>query len=41
MSVTQREEFTAVIRRNGGKVDALLVVLRKKTEILKSKQPNN
>jgi phospholipid transport system substrate-binding protein len=38
MSVTQREEFTAVIRKNGGKVDALLAVLRKKTEGLKSKQ---
>jgi phospholipid transport system substrate-binding protein len=41
MSVTQREEFTAVIRRNGGKVDALLGVLRKKTEGLKSKQSSN
>ncbi len=38
MSVTQREEFTAVIRKNGGKVDALLTVLRKKTEGLKSKR---
>ena len=41
MSVTQREEFTAVIRKNGGKVDALLGVLRKKTEGLKSKQSSN
>lgn len=41
MSVTQREEFTAVIRKNGGKVDALLGVLRKKTEGLKSKQLSN
>ncbi len=38
MSVTQREEFTAVIRNNGGNVDALLGVLRKKTKGLKSKQ---
>lgn len=36
MSVTQREEFTAVIRSNGGDVDALLAILRKKTEGLKS-----
>lgn len=31
MSVTQRDEFAAVIRRNGGKVEGLLVALRKKT----------
>lgn len=36
MSVTQREEFTTVIRNNGGKVDALINILRKKTEGLKS-----
>jgi phospholipid transport system substrate-binding protein len=41
MSVTQREEFTTVIRKNGGKVDALLAILRKKTEGLKSKQSSN
>ncbi|NKB55628.1 MAG: ABC transporter substrate-binding protein [Alphaproteobacteria bacterium] len=41
MSVTQREEFTAVIRQNGGKVDALIAILRKKTETLKSKQSSN
>ena len=38
MSVTQREEFTTVIRNNGGKVDALISILRKKTQGLKSKQ---
>lgn len=38
MSVTQREEFTTVIRNNGGKVDALIDILRKKTEGLKSKR---
>ena len=37
MSVTQREEFTTVIRNNGGKVDALISILRKKTDGLKSK----
>ena len=31
MSVTQRDEFAAVIRRNGGKVDGLLSALRRKT----------
>ena len=31
MSVTQRDEFAAVIRRSGGKVDGLLAALRKKT----------
>jgi phospholipid transport system substrate-binding protein len=41
MSVTQREEFTTVIRNNGGKVDALITILRKKTEGLKSKQSGN
>ena len=41
MSVTQREEFTAVIRKNGGKVDALITILRKKTQSLKSKQSSN
>ncbi len=41
MSVTQREEFTTVIRNNGGKVDALLAILRKKTQSLKSKQSSN
>jgi len=41
MSVTQREEFTAVIRKNGGSVDALLSVLRKKTEGLKTKRSSN
>jgi phospholipid transport system substrate-binding protein len=32
MSVTQRDEFAAVIRRSGGKVEGLLVALRKKTD---------
>ena len=41
MSITQREEFTTVIRNNGGKVDALISILRKKTEGLKSKQSSN
>lgn len=41
MSVTQREEFTTVIRNNGGKVDALINILRKKTQSLKSKQTSN
>lgn len=31
MSVTQRDEFAAVIRRSGGKVDGLLAALRRKT----------
>lgn len=31
MSVTQRDEFAAVIRQNGGKVDGLIEALRKKT----------
>lgn len=30
MSVTQRDEFAAVIRRNGGKVEGLLAALRRK-----------
>lgn len=41
MSVTQREEFTAVIRKNGGSLGALLDVLREKTEGLKSKRASN
>lgn len=41
ISVTQREEFTTVIRNNGGNVDALLTILRKKTEGLKSNQSGN
>lgn len=41
MSITQREEFTTVIRSNGGKVDALIEILRKKTQDLKSKQSSN
>jgi phospholipid transport system substrate-binding protein len=31
MRVTQRDEFAAVIRRNGGKVEGLLAALRRKT----------
>ncbi len=31
MSVTQRDEFAAVIRRSGGKVEGLLAALRRKT----------
>jgi len=31
MSVTQRDEFAAVIRQNGGKVDGLIKALRRKT----------
>ncbi len=41
MSVTQREEFTTVIRNNGGQFDALIAILRKKTESLKSNQSKN
>lgn len=37
MSITQREEFSAVIKQNGGKVDSLLEALRKKAAKLKSK----
>jgi phospholipid transport system substrate-binding protein len=32
MSVTQRDDFAAVIQRNGGKVEGLLVSLREKTK---------
>ena len=38
MSLTQREEFTAVIQKNGGNVDSLLEALRKKAANLKSRQ---
>lgn len=38
MSLTQREEFTAVIQQGGGNVDSLLDALRKKTGNLKSRQ---
>ncbi len=31
MSVTQRDEFAAVIRRSGGKIEGLLAALRRKT----------
>jgi phospholipid transport system substrate-binding protein len=31
MAVTQRQEFSAVIQRNGGEIDALLKLLRAKT----------
>jgi phospholipid transport system substrate-binding protein len=31
MSVTQRDEFAAVIRQSGGKIDGLLAALRRKT----------
>ena len=31
MSVTQRDEFAAVIRRNGGNIDGLLSALKRKT----------
>jgi hypothetical protein len=37
MSVTQREEFTTVIRQNNGDLNALLKALRKKIAYLKSK----
>ena len=37
MSLTQREEFAAVIRKNGGNVDSLLDALRKKSATLQSK----
>lgn len=36
MSLTQREEFAAVIRKGGGKVESLLDTLRKKASSLKS-----
>ena len=32
MSVTQRDEFAAVIRRNGGKIEGLLASLRRKSD---------
>ena len=32
MRITLRDEFAAVIRSNGGKVEGLLAALRKKTE---------
>ncbi len=32
MSVTQRDDFSAVIQRNGGKVEGLLASLREKTK---------
>jgi phospholipid transport system substrate-binding protein len=38
MSLTQREEFTAVIQKNGGEVASLLDALRKKSANLKSHQ---
>jgi len=31
MAITQRDEFAAIINRNGGKVDGLLAALREKT----------
>ncbi len=31
MAITQRDEFSAIISRNGGKIDGLLAALRKKT----------
>ncbi len=31
MAITQRDEFSAIINQHGGKVDGLLVALRKKT----------
>ncbi len=31
MSVTQRSDFSSVIQRNGGKIDALIDILREKT----------
>ena len=37
MSVTQREEFTTVIRQNNGDINVLLKALRKKAAYLKSK----
>jgi phospholipid transport system substrate-binding protein len=38
MSVNQRNEFASVIERNGGDIDALLKVLRQKTEARKQAQ---
>lgn len=37
MSITQRDEFTAVIRKNKGKLDSLMAALRKKSARLKSR----
>ena len=37
MSITQREEFTTVIRKNNGEIDSLMVALRKKSASLKSR----
>jgi phospholipid transport system substrate-binding protein len=34
MSITQRDDFAAVIQRNGGKVEGLLASLREKTRTL-------
>jgi len=34
MSVTQRDDFAAVIQRNGGKIEGLLASLREKTKTL-------
>ena len=34
MILTQRDEFTGLIRNNGGKVAALISALRKKTKAL-------
>jgi phospholipid transport system substrate-binding protein len=31
MAITQRDEFSAIINQNGGKIDGLLTALRKKT----------
>ena len=31
MAITQRDEFSAIINQNGGKIDGLLAALRKKT----------
>ena len=35
MILTQRDEFTGLIRNNGGKVSALISALRKKTKALR------
>ncbi len=37
MGMTQREEFTTVIRNNGGQLESLIAILRKKTKNLNSK----
>jgi len=31
MAITQRDEFASIINQNGGKVDGLLIALRKRT----------